>query len=82
MALSHKLMRDLIPGDVVQLLRPSGRGRVTASKACEYAKVNNMDRRLEGSDPGWIIDFEFVDGTQRGRREYVYGLPSDKVRLG
>ena len=84
MAQTWKHPPDLKPGDVVRCLRPIGRARVISSAEAPgtmtglrgAAPVGN------GDDTAWLIDFELIDGMERGRHDYVYLHPKDKVSLG
>lgn len=78
-----KLMRDLTPGDLVLLATPAGRrARITWSGPRKCRRIRSDGVAMLDLEEWWLVDITLADGPDRGRDEFVWGLPGDKVVLG
>lgn len=76
-------VRDLKPGDRIKVLDPPNVARVISAAQhpanvmiCAHGKKSWMPN---ANMPGWIVDFEYLDGPIRGQRNYTWQHPDDRI---
>ncbi len=73
--------RDPAPGDMIRCASPSGAARVIKAYPSRKTMIGEKGRAPVKGDPtAWIVEFEIMDGLGKGRVDYTFQHPNDKVQ--